>query len=122
MVSASAFAVVAVDADDEDVDTVHAAHPGSATLPPTYAQRFYGPPRAGRSNGSRTRRRRRRQHRSPGCRFARPVDGCDLSTPACECGWSCCRTNSCPVLLGDPACAAVLVAVVGMKMSLIIIV
>lgn len=122
MVSASASAVVAVHAGDEDVDTARAAHPGSATSPPTYVRRSYGPPRAGRSSESRTRRRRRRQLRSPGYRFARPADECGWSTLACECEWSCCRMNSCPVSLGGPACAAVSVAVVGIEMSLIMVV
>lgn len=122
MVSASASAVVAVDADDADVDTVRAARPGSATSPPIYAQRFCDLPRAGRSSGSRTRQRRRRQRRSPDYRFARPADECGWSTLACECGWSCCQTNSCPVSLGGPACAAVLVAVIEMKINSIMIV
>lgn len=121
MVSASASAVVAVDADDADIDTARAAHPGSVTSLPTYARRSYDPPRAGRSSGSRTRRWRRRQHRSPGYRFARPADGCGWSIPVCECEWSCCRTNSCPASLGGPASAAVSVAVVGIKISLIIV-
>lgn len=72
MVSAS----VAV-GDDVGADTVDVAHPGSVTLPPTCAQRSYGPPRAKRSSGSRIRQRHRRRRRSPGCRFARPAGGCD---------------------------------------------
>lgn len=114
----SASAVVAVDADDADVDIAHAARPGSATLLPTCAQRSCDPPHAGRSNGSRTRRRRRRRRRSPDSHFARPVGECDWSTRVYGCGWSYCRMNSCLASLNGPACAIASAAAVRMKISL----
>jgi len=54
-VSASAFAVAAVDADDADAGIVRAVRPGSATLLPIYERQSCDLPRAGRNNESRTR-------------------------------------------------------------------
>lgn len=116
-VFAFAFVVAAAREDDADVDTD--ARLVSATSPPTYARRFGGPPRAGRSNGSRIRQWHLRRRHLPDCRSALPADGCDSSTPVYGCGWWCCRRSSCLVSPGGPACRAVApVAAVRIKVSL----
>lgn len=117
MVSASAFVVVAVDADDAGVDT-HAARLELVTSLPICAQRSCDPPRAGRSNGSHTHRRHHHRRHSPDFRSARPVDGCGWSTRVYVCGWSYCRTNSCLASPDGPACAMASAAAARMKISL----
>lgn len=118
MVFASASAVVAVGADDADVDTAHAARPGLATSLPICAQRSCGPPRARRSSGSHIRRWHRRRHHSPDYRSAQPAGECGWSTQVCGCGWSYCRMNSCLASPDGPACAIASAAAIRMKISL----
>lgn len=117
-VSASAFVVVAVDADDVGVDTARAARPELVTSPPICAQRSCDPPRAGRSSGSHTHRWYYRRCHSPDCHSARLVDECGWSTRVCECGWSYCRTNSCLASPDGPVCAMASAAAARMKISL----